>query len=80
VILVDGYRYVALVATHPDHQRRGYADVVMRRALELSDQTYPDRPKVLHASDAGRPVYERMGYKPISTHTIFIEKRFLTGH
>ena len=33
----------------------------------------------LQASPMGRPVYERMGYRPISTHTIFIEKRFLHG-
>jgi hypothetical protein len=33
-----------------------------------------------HATDAGRPVYERMGHAAISTHTVFIEKRFLSGH
>jgi len=32
------------------------------------------------ATDAGRPIYERMGYAAIATHTIFMEKRFLTGH
>jgi GNAT superfamily N-acetyltransferase len=80
VLMVDGYRYVALVATDPGQQRRGYADATMRRALELSAETYADRPTVLHATDAGRPIYERMGYTPISTHTIFIEKRFLESH
>jgi hypothetical protein len=35
---------------------------------------------VLHATDAGRPVYERMGYTTISTHTLLMEKRFLEGH
>jgi ribosomal protein S18 acetylase RimI-like enzyme len=79
VLMVDGYRYVAMVATDPAHQRRGYGDAVMRRALELSAVQYGDRPTVLHATDAGRPVYERMGYTPISTHTVFLEKRFLTA-
>lgn len=77
VMMVDGCRYVALVATDPGYQRRGYADATMRRALDLSAETYADRPTVLHATDAGRPIYERMGYEPISTHTVFIEKRFL---
>jgi ribosomal protein S18 acetylase RimI-like enzyme len=80
VMMVDGYRYVALVATDPQQQRRGYADAAMRRALELAAQAHGERPTVLHSSDAGRPVYERMGYDVISTHTVFMEKRFLDAH
>lgn len=80
VLMVEGIRYVALVATDPGHQRRGFADAAMRRALELAAQVHGERPTVLHATEAGRPVYERMGYTPISTHTIFIEKRFLASH
>ena len=34
----------------------------------------------LHATEAGRPIYERMGYAPIAAHTVFIEKKFLGGH
>lgn len=80
VLMVDGYRYVALVATDPSQQRRGYAEATMRRALDLSAERHADRPTVLHATEAGRPIYERMGYEPISTHTVFIEKRFLEPH
>lgn len=80
VMMVDGYRYVALVATAPGQQRRGYADAVMRHALEVSAQVHGEQPTVLHASAAGFPVYERMGYAPISTHTIFMEKKFLGEH
>jgi len=80
VLLVDGHRYVALVATDPGAQRRGFADAVMRQALASAASRDGDRPTVLHATDAGRPVYERMGYAPISTHTIFMERRFLEGH
>jgi hypothetical protein len=40
----------------------------------------PRKPTVLHATDAGRPVYARMGYDTIATHTAFIEARFLEGH
>jgi hypothetical protein len=80
VLMVDGYRYVALVATDPDQQRRGYAESTMRTALELSARVHGERPTVLHASEAGRPIYERMGYTTISTHTIFMDKRFLEGH
>ena len=78
--MVDGYRYVALVATDPARQRRGYGDVVMRHALELSARVHGQAPTTLHATEAGRPIYERMGYAPIAAHTVFIEKKFLGGH
>jgi GNAT superfamily N-acetyltransferase len=80
VMMVDGYRYVALVATDPARQRRGFADAAMRRALELAAGVHGDVPTVLHATDAGRPIYERMGYTAISQHTIFMEQKFLGGH
>ncbi|MEO6326986.1 MAG: GNAT family N-acetyltransferase, partial [Thermoanaerobaculia bacterium] len=80
VLMVDGHRYVALVATDPGQQRRGFADAAMRRALENAASAHGQTPTVLHATDAGRPVYERMGYASISTHTLLMEKRFLEEH
>ncbi len=80
VLMVDGHRYVALVATDPGQRRRGFADATMRRALENAAAVHGETPTVLHATDAGRPVYERMGYATISTHTLLMEKRFLEEH
>jgi GNAT superfamily N-acetyltransferase len=80
VMMVDDHRYVALVATDPDRQRRGFGDAVMRQALENAARVHGETPTVLHATEAGRPVYERMGYAPISTHSLLIERRFLEGH
>lgn len=79
-MMVDGHRYVALVATDPAQQRRGYADAAMRRALADAAAVHGERPTVLHATEAGKPVYERMGYRVIANHTVFMEKRFLTEH
>jgi len=80
VMMVDGHRYVALVATDPELQRRGYAAAAMRRALADAAAVHGEGPTVLHATEAGRPVYERMSYRTIANHTVFIEKRFLTEH
>jgi GNAT superfamily N-acetyltransferase len=60
--------YVAMVATHPGHGRRGYGERVMREALRLAGAATGRDPAVrartiLHATDAGRPVYAAMGYR-----------------
>jgi GNAT superfamily N-acetyltransferase len=80
VMMVDGLRDVALVATLPGQQRRGFADAAMRRAPEAAAGANGETPTVVHATDAGLPVYERMGYSIISTHAVLMEKRFLEGH
>ena len=76
VFMVDGHRYVGMVATAPGHQRNGYAEATMRRALELSGE----HPTFLHATDAGRPIYQRMGYQTVASHPVFIDKAFLASH
>ena len=80
VLMVDGCRYVALVATAPAHRRHGYAEAVMRRALAVAASAHGELPTVLHATDAGRPIYARMGYAPISTHTLYMDAALLSGH
>ena len=80
VLMAGGYRYVAMVATDPVHQKRGFAEAAMRRALTIAEERHGPRPTFLHATDAGRPIYARMGYEAVSSHTCFIDKRFLAGH
>ena len=77
VLMVDGLRYVAMVATDPACQRRGFGEATMRYALEVAGDRYGDVPSVLHATEAGRPIYERMGYQRIASHMVFMEKKFL---
>jgi GNAT superfamily N-acetyltransferase len=63
VAAIDDIAYVALVATDPAHQRKGYADAVMRRALAEAKTEWGITRTVLHATPAGQPVYQRMGYE-----------------
>lgn len=71
VVGVGGVRYVALVATHPDHRRRGYADAAMRDVLARSLAAGVGPRTYLHATEAGRPVYERMGYTATAEYTVY---------
>ncbi|MBI4889596.1 MAG: GNAT family N-acetyltransferase [Acidobacteria bacterium] len=66
-------RYVALVATHPEHQRKGYAEAAMRHALRRALAAGQNQRSYLHASAAGRPVYERMGYRATAEYTLYLK-------
>ena len=55
--------YVAFVATHPDAQRQGYAEAVMRHAIEKGIEGTGLSRTTLHATEAGFPLYLAMGYE-----------------
>jgi GNAT superfamily N-acetyltransferase len=80
VLIAGGYRYVALVATEPAYQKRGLAEAAMRHALDVSAERHGALPTFLHATDAGRPIYARMGYETVATHMCYIDKQFMAGH
>ena len=49
------------VFTEPEWRRRGVAALLMQRIIDWSRKEGLDR-LVLHASDDGRPLYERLGF------------------
>ncbi len=69
--VVDERLYVGYVATLPEHQRRGYAEAVMRRSLEEAARERGWRRSVLHATEAGRPVYAKMGHRGVEQYTLY---------
>lgn len=66
-----GLSYVPLVATLPTARGRGVGTALTWRAT-LAD---PSLPAALLSSDDGRPVYERMGYLPITRLTLWYRLR-----
>jgi hypothetical protein len=60
-----GVNLVEFVACRGEARGRGYGEAITWAAT-LADPTLP---AVLLASDDGRPVYERMGYLPVSRFT-----------
>ncbi|MGJ6960563.1 GNAT family N-acetyltransferase [Streptosporangium sp. G11] len=67
----EGRLFVALVATDPEWQRRGYAEAVTRKALYEGAQATGLTRATLHATIAGAPVYPRIGFKPNSPMHFF---------
>ncbi len=74
VLNAGSTRYVALVATLPGEQKKGYAEAAMRNVLDRSRAAGLNQHTYLHASGAGKPVYLRMGYEITAEYTMYIKE------
>jgi predicted GNAT family acetyltransferase len=72
VAAVDDIAYVALVATNPAHQGRGYAEAAMRAALNEARVHWGVTRTILHATPAGVPLYARMGYGDTGGYHVYV--------
>jgi ribosomal protein S18 acetylase RimI-like enzyme len=59
------------VATIPERQRRGYGEAVMRYALEEARRTHGIGRSILQSTPAGYRLYERMGYRTVTTVSVY---------
>lgn len=62
-IVNEGQLYLALVATRPDAQRKGYGYATVCHALQAAHNATGLTRTTLHATQAGFPVYQRVGYR-----------------
>jgi hypothetical protein len=59
--------FLALVATAPAAQLKGYGEATTRKALFEGAKATGLTRAVLHATMAGAPVYQRIGYRKVAT-------------
>ena len=59
------------VATPEEHQRRGYAEAVLRHSLNQARRSTGLQRMVLHATDAGYPIYKRMGFDAVASMIVW---------
>ena len=59
------------VATLPGYQRMGYGEYVMRYALADASRTSGIERTILQSTPAGYRLYERMGYRTITTVSVY---------
>jgi GNAT superfamily N-acetyltransferase len=62
-IVNEGQIYLALVATRPHAQRKGYGLATVRHTLRAAYDATGLTRTTLHATQAGFPVYQRAGYR-----------------
>ncbi|WP_224240248.1 GNAT family N-acetyltransferase [Hyalangium gracile] len=72
VVRVQDVAYVGYVATLADQRRRGYAEAVMRQGLADARRVWGLERTVLHATEAGHPVYLRMGYRDVTRFAFYM--------
>ncbi|QDQ09264.1 GNAT family N-acetyltransferase [Streptomyces spectabilis] len=65
-VAANGRLFVVLVATDPAWERRGYGEAVTRKALHEGARATGLTRATLHATEAGAPVYPRIGFRPNS--------------
>jgi GNAT superfamily N-acetyltransferase len=63
-IINEGCLFLFLVATMPEARRKGYGEAVVRHALQTAHEATGINRTVLHATEAGYPLYFRLGYHP----------------
>lgn len=54
--------WIGMVLTHPDYCRRGFARMLVSRAIEMAHEREVRTIK-LDATDQGRPLYESLGFR-----------------
>jgi len=62
VVVHNDYLYLALVATRPDAQKKGFAEAMVRHVLQKAHEATGLKRTLLHATTDGFPVYRRIGY------------------
>lgn len=65
--LLDDCLYLALVATHPTHRRKGYAEAAIRHTLQQASVISGWRRSVLHSTPNGYSLYRKLGYRGVGT-------------
>jgi len=63
----DGFVGVYAVATTPSARGRGYGEALTWAAVASE----PNLPATLQASEMGRPIYERMGFRTMASFTVW---------
>lgn len=71
IVVGGGVLGVYNVATVPGHQRQGYAEAVMRHALADASRRHGIERSILQSTPAGQRLYERMGYRPVTTISVY---------
>jgi GNAT superfamily N-acetyltransferase len=67
----DGALGIYNVATAPEHRKRGYGEAITRYAVQAGVRDGDMGQIVLQSTSAGRRIYERMGFEPVTRILVY---------
>jgi GNAT superfamily N-acetyltransferase len=62
------------LGTLPDHRRHGYGEALLRAAVAQMLGDAHNEPLVLESTEAGYPLYRRLGFKDVTKFTVYLAK------
>lgn len=71
-VISGGVVGVYSVATLPAHRGKGYAEALIREVLRRARERTGIEATVLQSTDAGYPLYKRMGYRTLTKFRVYI--------
>jgi len=71
IVMGAGVVGVYNVATVPEHQRRGYGEALMRRAVAEALREHGVQQVILQSTPAGYNLYERMGFRTVTRVAVY---------
>jgi ribosomal protein S18 acetylase RimI-like enzyme len=74
IVISAGVAGVYSLGTLPQHQRHGYAETLLRFALERAREETGIGASILQTTRAGINLYRRMGYRATSNFSIYVRE------
>jgi len=74
IIVRKDVLYLALVATSEDARGKGYGEAIVRHALQKAHAATNLTHAALHATDMGKPVYRRIGFRPVADFRWYMQQ------
>jgi ribosomal protein S18 acetylase RimI-like enzyme len=71
LVRAEGALGVYSLGTLPDYRRRGYGEALLRAALA---ERQVGEPLVLESTEAGYPLYRRLGFKDVARFSVYLTK------
>ena len=62
------------LGTLPDHRRHGYGEGLLRAAVGQMPSEAQTEPLVLESTEAGFPLYRKLGFKDVTKFTVYLAK------
>ena len=74
IVIEAGVIGIYAVGTLPGHQRRGYAETILRHAVDRARAESSLDRLVLQSSQAGLPLYMKLGFRKVTEFQVFVSE------